>query len=123
MRILITDDSKAVHAFIKSVMDGTSYSLTHAHNGAEALEILSKNASSFDLMLLDWEMPILDGPSTLSQVRAKGITFPVVMITTKNDLESISHALSLGATDYVMKPFTKDILLEKLDQYLGTGAA
>ncbi len=123
MRILITDDSKAVHAFVKSVLEGTPYKLTHAHNGSEAVEILAKNAAAFDLMLLDWEMPILDGPSTLSQVRAKGITFPIVMITTKNDLESISHALALGATDYVMKPFTKDILIEKLGQYLGEGAA
>jgi two-component system chemotaxis response regulator CheY len=123
VRILITDDSKAVHAFIRSLLEGTPYHPTHAYNGSEALDVLEKNHEAFDLMLLDWEMPVLDGPSTLAELRARGLKIPVVMITTKNDLESIAHALSLGATDYVMKPFTKDIMLEKLAQYLGKGAA
>lgn len=114
MKVLIVDDSRAVHAFMKAIFSGTGHELTHANDGSEAVKIFDTNANLFDLVLLDWEMPILTGPETLEALRKVNKTVPIIMVTTKNDLTSITQAIAKGATEYVMKPFTKDILMEKI---------
>ena len=114
MKVLVVDDSRAVHAFMKAIFNGTGHDLTHATDGSEAVKIFESNADIFDLVLLDWEMPILTGPETLEALRKMNKVVPIIMVTTKNDITSITQAISKGATEYVMKPFTKDILLEKI---------
>jgi two-component system chemotaxis response regulator CheY len=114
MKVLIVDDSRAVHAFMKAIFTGTGHTLQHANDGSEAVKLFEDNHSSFDLVLLDWEMPVLTGPETLEAIRKLNKDVPIIMVTTKNDISSITQAISKGATEYVMKPFTKDILLEKI---------
>lgn len=123
MNILVTDDSKAVHAFVTQLFQGLPHVITHAYNGQEALDILKLQNQKFDLILLDWEMPVLDGPSTLIQIKSLGIDVPVVMVTTKGDLISITTALDNGASDYVIKPFTKDILFGRIATICGSEVA
>lgn len=114
MKVLVVDDSRAVHAFMNAIFAGTGHELTHAKDGSEAVKIFEKNPNLFDLVLLDWEMPILTGPETLEALRQVNKTVPIIMVTTKNDVSSITQAIAKGANEYVMKPFTKDILLEKI---------
>ncbi len=118
MRILSIDDSKSVHAFIVLCLENSGHSLQLANNGNQALEIITASPDNFDLILLDWEMPGLTGPEVLEQLMKMKITIPVIMVTTKNNPEDISRVLDIGAREYIMKPFTKDILLEKI-QSLG----
>lgn len=117
-RILSIDDSKAVHAFLSSILGKAE--LTHAYDGAEGFDVLqTKGEVAFDLVLLDWEMPKLTGIETLKKIRDAGLKVPVVMLTSKNDPSEIGSALTLGANEYVMKPFTAEILLEKIESVLG----
>lgn len=117
MKILTVDDSKAVHAFMKTLFADTKHALAHAYDGHEALDAIK--ASLPDLVLLDWEMPNMDGLATLIEIRNQGFDVPVVMVTSRNDVSNIVSALEKGANEYVMKPFSKDILAEKLSMVLG----
>lgn len=124
MRILVVDDSKAVHAYVKSLFHGLNHDLVTATNGKEAVEILTKaNFQGIDLVLLDWEMPIMDGASTLLEIRGKSASLPVIMVTSKSDIGDVAKMLENGANEYVMKPYTKDILFEKIGQVVGREVA
>ena len=116
MRILCVDDSRAIHAYMDSILAGTEFQLIHVYNGQEALTRLEEPDSSlFEAVLMDWEMPIMDGPTTVEAIRQRGNKIPIIMVTTKNEFADIALMLGKGATDYMMKPFTKDILVEKLE--------
>jgi two-component system, chemotaxis family, chemotaxis protein CheY len=114
VKILIVDDTKSVHAYLKHFFSRhRSLEVICFYTGAELVEFL-KTGTGGDLILLDWEMPVMTGPETLQALRALKNVIPVVMMTTKNAPEDIMKALSLGASEYVMKPFTEDILFEKI---------
>lgn len=118
-RILIVDDTKSVHTFVKHLLNKNREIKTESvFNGSEAL-VLLKNDFAFDAILLDWEMPLINGPETLQALKRHGISIPVVMMTTKNSLTDIQTAMELGASEYIMKPFTEDILVEKLSLVTG----
>ncbi len=117
--ILSIDDSKAVHAFIEHCLEGTNYKLTHAYNGKDGIDTIKQNPEKFSLVLLDWEMPGMTGPETFDQMIAQKISIPVIMITSKNDLNDISVMLEKGAKEYILKPFTPDIIIEKIQSVLG----
>jgi two-component system chemotaxis response regulator CheY len=113
--ILIIDDTRSVHAFLRSVLSPfTELTLTSVANGSEGLVTL-QSGKSFDLILLDWEMPVMDGPTTFASLRANGCHTPVIMMTTKNEPDDISRMLRAGVNEYMMKPFTLDIILEKIE--------
>jgi two-component system chemotaxis response regulator CheY len=120
MKILCVDDTKAVHAFIKSLFAGLSHQLHGVFDGQQALDELAKgDFKGYDLVLLDWEMPVKNGLETMVEIRKKTESLPVIMVTSKNDMNDIAKMLEAGATEYIMKPFTKDILFEKIAQVLG----
>lgn len=121
MKILLVDDTKSVHAYIKAVLPMSDFSFHDVYNGREAVDLLASGAE-FDLILLDWEMPEMDGPTTLKALRGRGVTTPIIMVTTKNDVENITEALSHGANEYVLKPFTGEILAEKIAYVTGREA-
>lgn len=119
MKILMIDDTKSVHAFVKGLLAPyASIEITSVFHGAEALTLLKTN-SSFDLIFLDWEMPVLNGPDTFAALKAEGYQIPTLMMTTKNKPEDIEKMLNLGVAEYLMKPFTQDILLEKIEFVTG----
>ncbi len=119
MNIAVVDDAKAVHAFLEDLFSGICKTLVHYYNGQEAIDALVKGASNIDLVLLDWEMPVLSCIEALPKLRALHADIPIMMMTSRNGMSDIVQALEQGAQDYVMKPFTKDILIGKIEQVLG----
>jgi two-component system chemotaxis response regulator CheY len=119
VRILAIDDSKAVHAYLDVCLKGTDALIKHCFNGKEGFETLKANPENFDIVFLDWEMPIMDGPTTVTQIKEHGLQTPIVMMTTKNAPEDIMRMLEKGVSDYMLKPFTGDIILGKILQCCG----
>lgn len=118
-QILIIDDTKSVHAFVKSLLARSAeVVVTSVFNGEEGLKLL-QTKTDFQVILLDWEMPILDGPSTYAEFIKQGIKIPTVMMTTKNKPAEIEKMLMMGVSEYLMKPFTIDILFQKIEYASG----
>lgn len=116
-RVLSIDDSKAVHAYLGDCFANSNIEVSHAYTGAEGLELMSKGR--FELIFLDWEMPGMTGPEVLTEIVNRKIATPVIMLTSKNNLSDISEMLEKGAQEYVMKPFTPDILFSKIESVIG----
>lgn len=116
MRALIVDDSRAMRAVIGKMVGELGVSTTFAANGRDALEQLAATGKP-DFALLDWNMPEMNGFELLLALRADAryMDLPVVMITTETEVSQVMKALECGANEYVMKPFTADILRDKLD--------
>lgn len=123
MKVLVVDDSKAVHALLEEIFDGTKISLEHVFNGNEAIAAVMGNEFDAEVVLLDWEMPSLSGIEALPEIRKRKKDISILMMTSKNSMSNIVEALEKGANDYVMKPFTKDILLGKISQVTGKEVA
>lgn len=118
-KILCIDDSKSVHAFLKDCVSDLSESFYSVFNGAEAVEHLAENKDAYDIIFLDWEMPIKDGPTTFEELKKMGVKIPVFMLTSKNEPTDILRMVEAGVCDYLMKPFTKDIIKEKIALNIG----
>ena len=113
--ILLVDDSKAVRMVGKKVMTALGFTqIIEAEHGQQALEKIWENPK-LDAILLDWNMPIMDGLTFLKELRNLELAKQpiVVMCTTENDFSHISQAMEAGADEYIMKPFTEDIIREK----------
>lgn len=121
MRILFVDDSKAIHAYVKSLLVDKNIQFHSVYNGREALDYLRKD-SKFDLIVLDWEMPVMTGPETLVEIKKQKVSVPVVMMTSKNEPSEMQQMLDLGAVEYILKPFTPDIFFEKIFSVIGEAA-
>ena len=118
-RILMIDDTKSVHAFVKSLLSNVpNLEIKSVFDGKQALELLQAD-SNFDVILLDWEMPNMDGPTTFQNLKAGHISIPTIMMTTKNLPQNIEYMLSQGVAEYLMKPFTVDIIAEKIEYATG----
>jgi two-component system chemotaxis response regulator CheY len=114
-RILLVDDSRAVRLAAKRVLSVFPLEILEAENGEQALHVLRQNPD-VAAVLLDWNMPIMDGLAFLQAVRAEDqLPQPqIVMCTTENELGRIIEAIEHGADEYIMKPFTEQVLREKL---------
>jgi len=124
MHIMSVDDSRAVHAYLTETFEGTNTTIEHYFNGREAVDAVSKpGIKPPDIVLLDWEMPVMSGIEALPTLRAKLPNTIIIMATSKNAISDIVSALEKGASDYIMKPFTKDILIGKIEQLLGRKVA
>ncbi len=119
MRALVVDDSSAIRSYLRRILAGLGFSVIEAKNGRNALEQL-RGGERVSLMLLDWNMPEMNGIELLLRMRAEP-TFNhicIMMVTTETEMAEMSCALNAGANEYVMKPFTPEIIEEKL-QLLG----
>jgi len=116
-KVLVVDDSKAVRMILAKVLGELGFEVREAANGREALEVIEREKNSVSLVLLDWNMPELNGFDLLRQLRQRPdlSSLVIVMVTTETELDHIRAALAAGANEYVMKPFTKEILREKLE--------
>jgi two-component system chemotaxis response regulator CheY len=119
VRALVIDDSKPIRSILGKFLRELGFDITEAANGKLALDELSRLGPP-DLALVDWNMPEMNGLEFVQSVRAnhRYDQMPMMMVTTETDMERVSAALEAGANEYVMKPFTKDVILEKL-QLLG----
>ncbi|MCA9115600.1 MAG: response regulator [Planctomycetaceae bacterium] len=115
--LLLVDDSRAVRLAGRRLAEAIGFAPLEAEDGAEALTLL-RESDGVDVILLDWNMPVMDGLTFLRTLRAdESLPQPiVVMCTTENDMSRVIEAISAGANEYIMKPFTEEIVREKLAQ-------
>jgi two-component system, chemotaxis family, chemotaxis protein CheY len=115
-KALVVDDSKAVRMILAKTLKELGFEVREAANGREALEVIEVEKTAVTLVLADWNMPEIDGLELLKRLRQKPelASLVVVMVTTETELGQMAAALEAGANEYIMKPFTKDILVEKL---------
>ncbi|OGJ89337.1 MAG: histidine kinase [Candidatus Raymondbacteria bacterium RifOxyA12_full_50_37] len=123
MKILSADDSGMIRRVIKSTVESMGHELLEARDGQEALEVLEARGRDIGLILLDWNMPRLDGLSLLKkiQVDSRLNTIPVIMVTTEVERNKVVEAIKAGAKNYVMKPFSQADLVSKINETLGMG--
>ncbi len=114
MRTLVVDDSTVVRLYLRKILMPHGFEVVEARNGREGLERIREQA--VDLVLLDWNMPVMSGLELLQHIRTEpAVGSPcVMMVTSENDLQEVAQALKNGANEYVMKPFTPEIILDKL---------
>lgn len=122
-RALIVDDSRAMRAILRRSLEGRGFQVVEASNGREALERLALMRIP-DLALVDWNMPEMNGIELISELRRDNSydVMQVMMVTTETEMEQVQRAINAGANEYVMKPFTQEILDDKL-ALLGFGAS
>jgi two-component system chemotaxis response regulator CheY len=91
------------------------FEVRDAGNGVDALTAMAAGPRP-DLVMADWNMPVMDGLELLRKIRGSEefASVPVVMVTTEAEVDQMTTALAAGATEYIMKPFTKEILADKL---------
>ncbi len=113
---LIVDDSRVVRKVARRILEDLHFSIEEAADGKLALDACLKKMP--DVVLLDWNMPVMSGIDFLRQLRrAPGGESPVVVFcTTENDIQHIQEAIGAGANEYIMKPFDSDILQAKFAQ-------
>ena len=116
MHALIVDDSTTIRMILRAYLKKLGFDVTEAVNGRDALDRL-KAMTKADVVLVDWNMPEMDGLSFIRAVRAQRdyAGLPLMMVTTNTELAQVSQALEAGANEYIMKPFTRDMLREKLE--------
>jgi two-component system chemotaxis response regulator CheY len=115
MRALVVDDSRAMRMIIRGILKELDFAILEAGNGREALEKLAA-AEAVNLVLVDWNMPEMNGLDFVKAFRSDGAQadVKVIMVTTETEMPRVAAALEAGADEYLMKPFTKDALREKL---------
>lgn len=115
-KALVVDDSRAVRMILTKTLQDLGYQVCEAANGREALAVIETEKTAVSLVLADWNMPEMNGLALLKRLRQKPelSSLVVVMVTTETELDQMAAALEAGANEYVMKPFTKEILVEKL---------
>ena len=111
------DDSKTIRIILGRILKELGYEVCEAGNGKEALKVMESEKAAINLVLADWNMPEMNGLELLKQLRQDPdlASLKVIMVTTETELDHMVSALEAGANEYVMKPFTKDILREKLE--------
>ena len=116
MKALVIDDSKVMRRIVGKYLVTAGFEVEEAANGQEALDFLAAHGT-VDLACIDWNMPVMDGLTFVTKVRGtrewRDIT--LMMVTTESEHGQIVRALAAGAHEYLIKPFTPDALLDKLD--------
>jgi two-component system chemotaxis response regulator CheY len=115
-KVLIVDDSRAIRSILGKILARNGFEVCQAGNGVEALQALTSNASDISLLCADYNMPEMNGIELLQNMRAmpQFASVPVLMITTETHMASMQAAFAAGANEYVMKPFTADMIEDKL---------
>jgi two-component system, chemotaxis family, chemotaxis protein CheY len=119
-KILIVDDSQLIHSMYRLVLNRyAGCRIVDAMNGLEALDVLSRE-SNFDLILLDINMPVMNGLQFMEKVKKENIYrhIPIIVISTEGKEEDTLRALKLGAWGYIVKPFKPPMLYELIEKVL-----
>jgi len=117
MKILIVDDFSTMRRIIKNLLRDLGFTNTHeADDGSTAMPML--RSGDFDFLVTDWNMPGMSGIDLLKEVRADGklVSLPVLMVTAEAKRDQIIEAAQAGVNGYVVKPFTAQVLKEKIDK-------
>ncbi|MCU1428755.1 MAG: two-component system, chemotaxis family, response regulator CheY [Actinomycetia bacterium] len=117
MRAMVVDDSKAMRAVLGRMLRSCGYDeVFEATNGVDAFRAIRDHGSP-DVVLVDWNMPEMSGIEFVRRARSSGLIddASLVMVTSESSIEKVMEALESGADEYLMKPFTQDALLEKIE--------
>jgi len=122
-KVLSVDDSGVMRRIIGRTVDVLGYGFLEAANGLEGLEVLAKNHADIALIILDVNMPEMDGFEFLDRIKANPDfkSIPVMMLTTESERGKIIQAIKAGAVNYICKPFTPEDLTVKITDSLGAG--
>ena len=114
MHALVIDDSKSIRTILARILLGVGFTVEEAATGLEAMDLMKKE--KVDLALVDWNMPDMDGCQFIREVRKNNAykDIRMMMVTTETAISKVAEALDAGADEYIMKPFTKEMILEKL---------
>lgn len=114
--VLVVDDSKIVRKIARKIFENLGFTVSDAEHGQDALN--QCNATAPDIILLDWNMPVMDGMEFLKALRAAPITPQpkVIFCTTEHEFSRIQAAMEAGADEFIMKPFDEEIIRDKLLQ-------
>jgi len=114
-KALVVDDAKVIRHLLTANLADLGYEVTPAVNGKEALELLDRTPL-ITLAMVDWNMPVMSGLDFLKAVRAdpRFSALTVIMVTSETEVDHIVTALEAGANDYIMKPFSPEMIAEKL---------
>ena len=114
--ILIVEDDSSIRRLLQYDFSKTSFNVQTADNGQEAYELCQKN--SFDVIIVDWMMPIMDGRTLVSHLRAQGNQSIIIMLTAKDDENDVLDAFEAGVDDYMTKPFSPRELSARVNAHL-----
>ncbi len=120
MKLLVVDDSSTMRRIIKNTLGRLGHKeVEEAENGAEAWKKLEEK--NFDVLITDWNMPEMNGLELVKKVRSneKYEDMPIIMVTTEGGKAEVITALKAGVNNYIVKPFTPQVLKEKLEDVLG----
>ena len=121
MRILLVDDSQTMRSITRSVLSTIGpHEVEEACDGRDALEKM--RSFTPELILCDWNMPVMDGLEFVQTVRRADQTTPIIMVTTESEMSRMMQAIRAGVNHYVVKPFTPDLLRKRIQETL-RGAA
>lgn len=115
-KVLIIDDSRAMRRILGKIMKQLGFDVLEAGNGQEGIIELEEHRNELELVLVDWNMPVMNGYEFVQAVRSQDtyINHKLVMVTTETEPTQMVKALMAGVDEFVMKPFTREILIEKL---------
>ena len=117
MKVLVVDDSSIIRRVIEQILEVLGHQAIPAADGVDALEAL-RDTEDIRLILLDWNMPEMDGLRFLKEYRSKGNNTPVIMVTTEAEKSQVIEAIKAGVNNYVIKPFTPEVLGERIKDTL-----
>lgn len=117
MRALVVDDSRAMRRIVGRILEDAGFDVLEAGDGQEALDLLATQDTPPELACVDWNMPVMDGLTFINHVRKhpQWRATTLMMVTTESEHNQIVRALAAGAHEYLIKPFTGEAMLEKLD--------
>jgi two-component system chemotaxis response regulator CheY len=116
IKALVVDDSRAMRSILAKILVKLGFEVLQAGDGQEALAVLEQESFAIELVLSDWNMPGMNGLQFVKALRAEPryAAVPVVMVTTETQIDRIITALDSGANEYIMKPFTAEMIEDKL---------
>jgi two-component system chemotaxis response regulator CheY len=124
MKFLLVDDSKTMRNIQRKVLsslEGATFA--EAADGVEALAVIAAGQGPFCAVIVDWNMPNMDGITLVKKIRETDKTTPLIMATTESEKARVLDAIRAGVNNYVVKPFTPESLLEKVNQTLAKSRA
>jgi len=115
MKIMLVDDSRTIRNIQKNVLSRLGHTdIIEAGDGVEALNLLKGDQP--DLVLIDWNMPNMDGITLVREIRTTDKQLPLIMCTTEAEKSRVLEALKAGVNNYIVKPFSTETLAEKINQ-------
>lgn len=114
--ILIAEDEENNYLYLEAVLESHPFNLIHVLNGKEAFNVIQTN-HNIDLILMDFNMPIMNGIDATIEIRKTNSTIPIIALTAYALMADKEKALAIGCTDYLSKPVSRDLLLKTINKY------